>query len=129
MCCPVGKCAPWLDGWGPWSRKEGVHHVQPPREVLDAMVTVRLHLDSTDEQNGPLRVLPGSHREGILTDARIDELVATARPVACVVAEGDAVVMRPLVVHSSSKSTTTAHRRVVHLEYAAYELPAGLAWA
>lgn len=118
-----------LEGWGPWSCKEGVHHVQPPRDVLDAMVTVRLHLDSADEQNGPLRVLPGSHREGILSDARVDELAAASRAITCAVAAGDAVVMRPLIVHSSPKSQAGVHRRVVHLEYTAYELPTGLQWA
>ena len=32
-----------LNGWRSWSKKDGVHHVQPPRRVLEQMVTIRLH--------------------------------------------------------------------------------------
>lgn len=118
-----------MAGWGPWSLKDGVCHVQPPRTVLDEMVTIRLHIDAADEESGCLNVLPGSHRLGILTQAEIDELVAISTPVACVVAAGDAMIMRPHVVHSSSKSIKQAHRRVVHLEYSSYVLPTSISWA
>jgi ectoine hydroxylase-related dioxygenase (phytanoyl-CoA dioxygenase family) len=54
------------EGFGPWSVKDGVVHVQPPVRVLENMLTMRLHLDDCDEGNGPLRVLPGSHCSGKL---------------------------------------------------------------
>jgi ectoine hydroxylase-related dioxygenase (phytanoyl-CoA dioxygenase family) len=118
-----------MAGWGPWTRKDGVHHAQPPRSVLEQMVTIRLHLDDVDEEGGCLNVIPGSHRLGILTQNEIDRAVATSTPRACVVAAGDAVIMHPLVLHSSRKSRRSTHRRVVHLEYSSYELPTGVSWA
>jgi ectoine hydroxylase-related dioxygenase (phytanoyl-CoA dioxygenase family) len=115
-------------GWGQWSWKDGVHHVQPPRAVLDRMVTIRLHLDHADEPGGCLYVIPGSHRLGILTQDEIDQTVASSTPRACIVAPGDAVIIHPLILHSSKKSRRTTHRRVVHLEYSTYELPSGVSW-
>jgi len=118
-----------MAGWGAWSIKEGVCHVQPPRAVLDEMVTIRLHMDAADEKSGCLNVLPGSHSLGILSQSELDQLVSASTPTACVVAAGDAVIMRPHVVHASSKSTRQVHRRVVHLEYSSYALPNGINWA
>lgn len=118
-----------IAGWGPWSLKEGVCHVQPPCAVLDEMITIRLHIDAADEESGCLKIFPGSHRLGILTQAQLNQVKETSTPIACVVAPGDAVIMRPHLVHSSNKSTHQAHRRVVHLEYSSYPLPAGIHWA
>ena len=115
--------------WGPWTRKDGVHHVQPTRGVLDQMVTIRLHIDETDAESGCLQVIPGSHRMGILRRDEIGREVARSVPFACAVAAGDAVAMHPLILHSSAKSRRSTHRRVVHLEYSSYELPFGVSWA
>lgn len=115
-------------GFGPWSSKDGIPHVQPPAELLEQMITVRLHLDHADETNGALRVLPGSHRLGRLSAERIQELRNQQTEHLCTVRAGDALLMRPLLLHASSRSTSPKHRRVLHLEYAAFDLPAGLAW-
>lgn len=117
------------EGWGPWSIKDGVHHVQPPLAVLDAMVTLRLHIDPADEENGCLKVIPGSHEHGLLRQAEIETVVRSHIAVPCVVGAGDAVIMRPHILHSSSKARRPNHRRVVHLEYSSYELPDGISWA
>jgi ectoine hydroxylase-related dioxygenase (phytanoyl-CoA dioxygenase family) len=118
-----------LEGWDLWSQKDGVHHVQPPRDVLDRMVTIRLHLDPADRHAGCLSVIPGSHRHGVLTTTEIRGFVASSQARYCVVNAGDAVVMHPLILHSSLRSRSSSHRRVVHLEYSCYELPPGVAWA
>lgn len=118
-----------LEGWGPWSVKDGVCHVQPPVAVLDTMLTFRLHLDPADEENGCLKVIPETHRYGILGQSRIDEIVSSENAVACVVEAGDAVIMRPHILHSSSKAKQPGHRRVVHIEYSSYVLPDGTSWA
>jgi len=118
-----------MAGWRSWTKKEGVHHVQPPPAVLDQMVTIRIHVDDADEAGGCLLVIPRSHEFGILPQDEIVRAVATSTPQACVVAAGDAVIMRPLILHSSPKSRRQAHRRVVHLEYSSYQLPAGISWA
>jgi ectoine hydroxylase-related dioxygenase (phytanoyl-CoA dioxygenase family) len=115
-------------GFGPWSRKEGVVHVQPPPHVLENMLTLRLHLDDCGEESGPLRVIPGSHAAGILTDAEIERRVRDGPQRVCTVPRGGAVLMRPLILHGSSPATHPAHRRVIHLEFAAGALPSGLQW-
>lgn len=117
-----------VPGFGPWSTKDGIPHVQPPAELLQQMLTVRLHLDDADESNGALRVLPGSHRFGRLSAERIQELRSQQSDVLCAVAAGDALLMRPLLLHASSRSTSTRHRRVLHIEYAAFLLPVELNW-
>lgn len=118
-----------LKGWGPWSIKDKVQHVQPPVSVLNNMVTIRLHIDSADEKNGCLKVFPGTHECGILKQMDIDEIVENSRAVSCIVEARDAVIMRPHILHSSSKSEEPSHRRVVHLEYSSFELPDGASWA
>jgi hypothetical protein len=117
-----------VPGFGPWSTKDGIPHAQPPVELLQQMLTVRLHLDDADESNGALRVLPGSHREGRLSAERIRELRSQQSDILCTVSAGDALIMRPLLLHASSRSTSTRHRRVLHIEYAAFTLPDELNW-
>ncbi len=115
-------------GFSAWSEKAGVWHVQPPVEVLTRMLTVRLYLDNCDATNGPLRVLPGSHNAGRLNAAGIRDWRERVAPVTCHVPRGGALVMRPLLLHASSVAQTPGHRRVIQLEFAAHELPAGLEW-
>jgi hypothetical protein len=115
-------------GFGPWSVKDGVPHVQAPVELLERMLAVRIHLDDCHEGNGALRVLPGTHQLGRLASERIPELQAQVREVVCCAKAGDAMLMRPLLLHASGKSEGNARRRVLHIEYAATELPGGLRW-
>lgn len=105
-------------GWGPWSVKAGVLYAHAPARALEHVVALRLHLDDSTPANGPLRVLPDTHALGVLTDEAITSLAARIAPVECVVACGGVVAMRPLLVHASSKSRSSAPRRVLHIEYA-----------
>jgi len=116
-----------IDGWGPWSNKAGVIHVRPALEVLQKMLAIRIHLDDCRQDNGPLRVIPGSHRDGILLDAEIQNRPKESA-VLCAALRGDAILMRPLILHSSPPATRPSNRRVVHLEFAAAELPDGARW-
>lgn len=118
-----------FEGWGPWSMKDGIYHVQPPVAVLNNMVTFRLHLDPADETNGCLKVIPGTHKYGILNQTEIDEIVRRETAIHCVVEAGDTVIMRPHLLHSSSKAKRPGHRRVVHVEYSSHVLPQGASWA
>jgi len=97
---------------------------------LGRMVTVRVHLDNCGAQNGPMRVLPGSHTTGKLVSGAIASWAARAGELAvdCVVPAGGAVIMRPLLLHASASGTAVGHRRVIHLEYAAEALPGPLEW-
>ncbi|HXT13878.1 MAG TPA: phytanoyl-CoA dioxygenase family protein [Candidatus Angelobacter sp.] len=115
-------------GFGPWSTKDGIPHVQPPVEYLEQMLTVRLHLDDADETNGALRVLPGSHRLGRLSAEQIQNLRAKQTEFLCAAKAGDALLMRPLLLHASGRSRSTKHRRILHVEYAGFQLPPVLQW-
>jgi ectoine hydroxylase-related dioxygenase (phytanoyl-CoA dioxygenase family) len=117
-----------IDGFGPWSTKQGVLHVQPPDHVLQKMLSVRIHLDDCPATNGALRVIPGSHRNGKLAETAIAGVIQGRVAVTCEMRPGGALLMRPLLIHSSSASETPAHRRVVHLDYANVALPDGLSW-
>jgi ectoine hydroxylase-related dioxygenase (phytanoyl-CoA dioxygenase family) len=116
-----------VPGFTKWSQKAGVWHVEPPHHVFERMLTLRLHIDDCTSDNGPLRVLAGSHRNGWL-DEQIDEWKRTRQEVVCTVAAGGVVVMRPLLLHASSAADSPSHRRVLHIEYAADDLPGGLEW-
>ena len=103
--------------------KAGVPHVEAPRCVLESMLTLRIHLDDVTEENGPLLVIPGSHR--------CDEGSREREAIPIYATAGDVLAMRPLLSHSSrnSRAETSRHRRIIHLEFAATpELPDGLQW-
>ena len=114
--------------YGPWSDKDGVPHVQPPADVLEGMLAVRVHLDDCLADNGPVRVIPGSHRAGRLSAGAIDAWRAGAESVDCLAERGAILAFRPLILHASSPATHPGHRRVVHLDFAAAGLPAPLEW-
>jgi hypothetical protein len=118
-----------LAGFGPWSVTDSIPHVQPPVEILSAMISLRLHLDVCSEFNGAIKFIPGSHNDGVLDSEQIAEWRARTSEVCCPAARGDVVCMRPLILHSSSRAIEPEHRRVLHLEYAARSLPFGLEWS
>jgi hypothetical protein len=115
-------------GFGPWTVKDGVPHVQPPTAILTEMLAVRIHLDDCSEVNGPLRVVPGSHAHGRLSAARVQSIQEASVAVCCTAGQGSVVLMRPLLLHASSAASAPGHRRVIHLEFAASSLPAPLQW-
>lgn len=115
-------------GFGPWSEKAGVVHVQPPIEVLERMLSVRVHLDDCGPDNGPVRVLPRSHRVGGLSASAIEAWRGGSESVECAADRGAILAFRPLILHASSQATVPGHRRVVHIDFAAEELPEPLAW-
>jgi hypothetical protein len=115
-------------GYGPWTVKAGIDHVRPPVSVLERMVTLRVHLDDSDSDSGPLRVLPGSHRDGRLGAEATRARLERESPVDCLVNRGGVVMMRPLLLHCSSPAVSPSRRRVVHLEYAAGPLMGALQW-
>jgi hypothetical protein len=111
-----------------WSEKEGTWFCQPPADLLAQLVAVRVHLDDSTEANGPLRVVPGSHRLGRIAS---DEIAAHRRrlgEVACVAPRRSLVAMRPLLLHASSKAISASPRRVLHYVFGPSELPWGLRW-
>lgn len=115
-------------GYGPWSVKEGVVHVQPPVALLEEMITLRIHLDKTSQENGALKVSPGSHKLGRIPAESIRDHVDASEAV-CECEPGDVLIMSPLLLHSSSRSAKPFRRRIVHFEYAPpLALAMGLTW-
>ena len=100
--------------------------MQPPAAVLENTVTIRVHLDDCDATNWALKVVPGSHQQGVVPAETIASHTAAAT--VCAVPAGGAMLMKPLLLHASNRSTSARPRRVIHLEFSAEELPAGLAW-
>lgn len=115
-------------GYSSWSSKGGSIHVEPPANVLAQMVAIRIHLDASGAENGPLRVVPGSHQSGILSDRQLSEAVAGGPHVIVCVPRGGLLLMRPLLVHSSTTATAPAHRRVLHIEFAPQDIISPLYW-
>jgi hypothetical protein len=117
-----------VEGFGPWSLKAGIHHVQPPVPILENMLAVRIHLDESDESNGALRVMPGSHEHGRLDADTIQSWKRQGGIVTCPVKKGGVMLMRPLLLHASSAASNPRHRRVLHFEYSSSDLPCGIQW-
>jgi ectoine hydroxylase-related dioxygenase (phytanoyl-CoA dioxygenase family) len=108
-------------GWGPWSVKDSVTYAHAPAAVLAQVLALRVHLDDSTSENGPLRVLPRTHELGVLDDDGLYSLSNKTDAVDCQVAAGGIIARKPLLVHASSKSRSSAPRRVLHIEYAAHE--------
>lgn len=115
-------------GFSAWTMKADVQHVQPPIEILEKMITLRFHLDDASEANGALKVLPKTHKKGRLSAEEIKSLREANETHLCSVKKGDCIIMRPLILHSSSAGKNPKNRRVIHFEFAAESLPNGLNW-
>ncbi|WP_345766350.1 MULTISPECIES: phytanoyl-CoA dioxygenase family protein [Chryseobacterium] len=116
-----------LEGFGPWTTKQNQFAVQPPLEDLENIYTIRIHLDDTDENNGALKVIPGSQTKGIYRPETIDWTTETEA--ICPVESGGIMIMKPLILHGSNRTTNGKRRRVIHIEFSDRELPDGLNWA
>lgn len=113
--------------WGPWTIKDEIQHAVAPGWALERVIALRLHLDDSTTTNGPLRVIPDSHRGGVLSEVEVSAQVARGPVVECTVAKGGVIAMRPLLIHASSKCIEDLPRRVLHIEYAdALELAPGI---
>ncbi|MES9832441.1 MAG: phytanoyl-CoA dioxygenase family protein [Candidatus Thiodiazotropha sp. DIVDIV] len=117
-----------FNGFGPWSEKQGIVHVEPPVEYLANTLTMRIHLDQTNAETGVLRVVPGTHKEGRIKSTEILRTVENATVIECDADPGDVLLMNPLLFHSSRKASHPHHRRIIHIEYSAMELPQPLEW-
>jgi ectoine hydroxylase-related dioxygenase (phytanoyl-CoA dioxygenase family) len=118
-----------VPGFGNWTVKNGQHHVEAPADLLATMFNLRLHIDDCDATNGALKVVPGSHERGRLTDAEVRDTARQGRAITCPVAAGGILAMKALTIHASDASSTPRRRRVLHVDYCAGELPKALDWA
>ncbi|MGN6354501.1 MAG: phytanoyl-CoA dioxygenase family protein [Parafilimonas sp.] len=116
-----------VEGFGPWTIKQDQFAVQPPLDILENNFTIRIHLDNTNEYNGALRVIPKSHLKRIYRPETIDWSKETE--IVCNVALGGIMIMKPLLLHASSRTTSNNKRRVIHLEFSNRLLPCILQWS
>jgi ectoine hydroxylase-related dioxygenase (phytanoyl-CoA dioxygenase family) len=116
-----------IEGYSSWTVKQHQFAVQPPLELLEDNFTIRIHLDDTDEHNGALKVIPASHLKGIYRVVHIDWNEASETT--CSVQKGGIMLMHPLLLHASGRTTSNERRRVVHIEFSRQQLPGGLQWA
>lgn len=116
-----------VEGYGPWTIKPDQYAVQPPVDILENNFTIRIHLDDTDDHNGALKVMPGSHLKGVYRADTID--MNGTGYVSCAVPPGGMMIMRPLLMHASSRSSNRQNRRVIHIEFSNRALAGGLQWA
>jgi hypothetical protein len=115
-------------GFGPFTVKDGVLHVQPPAEVISGMVTLRAHLDPCNLDNAPLKIAIGTHKLGLVLDKNIANAVANAEIQFCIAQPGSVWVYRTLIIHASDAAMRPARRRVLQIDFAAEELPEPLEW-
>ena len=116
-----------LTNYGPWTVKQNQFAVQPPLDVLENIYTIRIHLDDTDENNGALKVITGSHLKKIYRPETIDWTKESET--ICKVNKGGIMIMKPLLLHSSNRTINNNKRRVIHIEFSNLELPQELNWS
>jgi hypothetical protein len=109
--------SPAANWFVPWHQDRAEDGRERDVATLECTVALRVHLDDCDENNGPLDVVPGSHRHGRLDANAIAAMVATMPSRLCLAVRGDIVAMRPLLLHRSQRARVPAARRVVHLEF------------
>jgi Phytanoyl-CoA dioxygenase (PhyH) len=112
-------------GFGPWSTKQGLLHVEPPFSVLESMVTLRVHLDDVSADNAPLLIAPGSHRLGRVAENAVAAAAAQCGTATCLAQAGDVWAYATPILHASAASAANGHRRVLQVDYTAAELPGG----
>jgi hypothetical protein len=115
-------------GFGPWSVKQGMTHVEPPFALIETMRTLRVHLDPVPVDNAPLLIAPGSHRLGRIPEPDLADMVDRCGTAACLAEAGDVWIYATPIVHASAAATADRHRRVLQIDYSAQALPAGLSW-
>jgi len=118
-----------VDGFGPWSRKDGAQHVAPPVAILERMATLRIHIDPIGPENAPLKVALGSHRTGLVPADQASATAAGLPQIVCLAEPGDVWAYSTPILHASDKAKTPSRRRVLQVDYAAFDLPSGLEWA
>jgi len=118
-----------VEGFGPWSRKDGALHVAPPVSVLEGMATLRIHIDPVGPDNAPLKAALGSHRVGLVPAAEAASRAAAFPLAVCLAQPGDVWAYSTPILHASERSNAPARRRVLQVDYTVADLPGGLAWA
>jgi hypothetical protein len=117
-----------VEGFGPWTIKAGMIHVEPPSALQAMLVTLRVHLDPVDEANAPLLVAPNSHLLGRIPQTDIASVVKRCGTAMCKAEAGDVWAYSTPILHASDAAAQPRSRRVLQVDYAAGGLAGGLQW-
>jgi Phytanoyl-CoA dioxygenase (PhyH) len=118
----------YAEGFGPWSVKADIPHVEPPFDLIGQMRTIRIHLDDVPDDNAPLLIARGSHRLGKVSDQEVKSVAEQIGAVTCTAIRGDIWLYATAIIHASSASSGRSHRRVLQVDFANFELPGALRW-
>jgi len=116
------------EGYSNWSRKAGVWHCEPPLDILEKILAVRIHLDDATDQTGALEILEASHKFGKVTADKTKSTIKQCKPIMCEAQTGDILIMKMLMLHRSKPSLSARPRRAIRLDYSAVNLPTPLNW-
>lgn len=116
-----------MEGFNFWTSKHEQYAVQPPTSLLENIFAIRIHLDDTDEENGALKIIEGSHLKQICRPETIDW--KSEKETFCNVEQGGIMLMKPLLLHGSNRTTNQKRRRVIHIEFSNTVLPEGINWS
>ena len=116
-----------IDGYNFWTNKHNQFAVQPTLDILENIFTIRIHLDDTNEENGALKIIEKSHLKSIRRIENMD--LNMEKETFCNVNSGGIMIMKPLLFHSSMRTTNNKKRRVLHIEFSNKELPNKINWS
>ena len=117
-----------VEGFGPWTTKQGLLHVQPPFSITQNMATVRIHLDPVNGLNAPLKVALGSHLLGRIAEGDASHIAASCQEHVCLANRGDVWLYTTAILHASDRTIGKRRRRVLQIDYSADTLPYPLEW-
>jgi hypothetical protein len=116
-----------VDGFRNWTRKDGVWHVEPPIEILQRMIFLRVHIDPATEDNGAMQIALRSHTK-LIASGDAAEVAAAHTTETCLADRGDVLAAKALILHRSAPSASRSPRRALRIDYSADSLPAPLQW-
>jgi len=98
-----------------------------PLDWINKMITICIHLDDVSEKNGCMKIMPKTHKIGLLSPQKINEYTAENSEVYCEGSAGSALVMRSHMIHGSDFGSHPSQRRVLHLELCS-QFPCEVQW-
>ncbi|MEO1139677.1 MAG: phytanoyl-CoA dioxygenase family protein [Pseudomonadota bacterium] len=113
-----------------WSQKNDVWHCEPPLEILQEMLFVRLHLDPSTPETGAMEIAVGSHKAGLVRREHAKAVAQEYQTEMTEAAPGDVLILPMLALHKSDRAVRPDSRAVLRIDFAPENLlPAPLAWS
>ncbi|MEM1397006.1 MAG: phytanoyl-CoA dioxygenase family protein [Pseudomonadota bacterium] len=106
------------NGYSNWVAKPGFWHCEAPESLLKEMVFVRIHLDDSTRENGPLELAIGSHRHGRISASDASAIANSCAIESCDAASGDVLIVHALTLHRSSSAAVPTARRTLRVDFA-----------